>query len=111
MTEETAVLARLEANVQHMTRTLDDQRRVQDERWIRIEPLLLARSGELVRADEMKGDLNAVGNKVRALDARVSVVEKRVERTFWVGAGVVAILQLLAWAAPYAVSLLAGRAQ
>mgnify|MGYP000541162515 CR=1 FL=1 len=93
MTDEGRAIARLEAQMQNLA-----------ERWEKIEPLLLARSGDLQRIERIEQDLNGLGDKYRASSDRIAVVEERQREhdrrlAQWAGilTGVIAVLQAV-WA-------------
>lgn len=93
MTDGTRVIARLEAQMQNLA-----------ERWEKIEPLLLARSGDLQRIERIEHDLNGLGDKYRSSSDRITAVEARQTEhdrrlAQWAGilTGVIAVLQAV-WA-------------
>jgi hypothetical protein len=81
-----AAIARIEAEVVHLS-----------ERWAALEPILLARSGDLARISRIEQDLDGMGTKMRSVEARAAKVEKRQDRTFWLFLGASSVLQVL-WA-------------
>lgn len=100
MTQDLATLTRLEAQVQHLVETLLDQRRVGDERWAKIEPIILERSGLNVRNAQFDKDVNAIGDKVRRLGERLDALEAWRDRYTWVTVGAIAAVQFLVWLIP-----------
>jgi len=74
MLDETT-LARIESQLIALRGAMDIERLAQNERWQKIEPVILARSGELERMRTFERDLNHLGQKHRALDDRVDSVE------------------------------------
>ena len=93
MTDETRAIVRLEAQMQNLA-----------ERWEKIEPLLLARSGDLQRIERIEHDLNGLGDKYRSSSDRITAVEARQTEhdrrlAQWAGilTGVIAVLQAV-WA-------------
>lgn len=66
MNDESLAIARIETRVQALA-----------ERWEKIEPLLLARSGDLQRIERIEHDLNGLGDKYRSSSDRIAVVEER----------------------------------
>lgn len=84
MTEEAGQLARIEANIAHISEQLAE-----------LRPLLLARSGDVVRMQEIKTDLDGLGGKHRGLEARVAALENRGARDAGIVVGAFAVLQIL----------------
>lgn len=110
-------LTRLESSLIALRGSVDDFRGEQDRRWMKIEPVIMARSGELERMRNFERDLNHLGEKHRKLEgqvghhkieldgkfvavetrfaARASDLEKRQDRAWWMVVGAFAVLQLL----------------
>lgn len=110
-------LIRLESSLIALRGTVDAFRTEQDRRWETIEPVIMARSGELERMRNFERDLNHLGEKHRKLAsdvdqakveisgkfvaietrfaARASDLEKRQDRAWWMVVGAFAVLQLL----------------
>lgn len=84
MTDESGQLARIEANIAHISEQLAE-----------LRPLLLARSGDVTRMQVFKADLDGVGAKVRALESRVGVIENRGARDAGIAVGAFAVMQVL----------------
>jgi hypothetical protein len=113
MTEDTGLLGRLEEKLASIQRDFSEQKVVADERWRKIEPVLMERSGELQRMKDFYDDLNSLGKKQRESDDRISRmvengearaqklegsirhIEARQNRIFWMVTGGFAVLQLL----------------
>ena len=113
MTEDTGLLGRLEEKLASIQRDFSEQKVVADERWRKIEPVLMERSGELQRMKDFYDDLNSLGKKQRESDDRISKmvengearaqklegsirhIEARQNRIFWMVTGGFAVLQLL----------------
>lgn len=93
MTDESRAIARIEAEVKNLS-----------ERWERIEPLLLERSGNMERMNRFEHDLNGLGEKHRHGTVRMDTFEERLNENDrrlarWAGSltALLAILQA-AWA-------------
>lgn len=93
MTDESRAIARIETQIQNLS-----------ERWEKIEPLLLARSGDIQRIERIEHDLNGLGDKYRSSSDRIAAVEARQTEhdrrlAQWAGilTGVIAVLQAV-WA-------------
>lgn len=93
MTDESRAIARIETEVKNLS-----------ERWERIEPLLLERSGNMERMNRFEHDLNGLGEKNRGASARMDTFEERLNENDrrlarWAG-GLTTLLALLqaAWA-------------
>lgn len=84
MTEEAGQLARIEANIAHISEQLAE-----------LRPLLLARSGDVIQMQEFKADLDGLGGKFRGLEARVNAIENRGARDAGIAVGAFAVLQVL----------------
>jgi len=113
-------LTRLESSVIALRGTVDDFRSEQDRRWAKIEPVIMARSGELERMRNFERDLNHLGEKHRKLEtevgdvetrfaAKISNLEKRQDRAGWMLIGGFAVLQFLWMLAQPWIDKLAGR--
>lgn len=66
MTDESRAIARIEAEVKNLS-----------DRWERIEPMLLERSGNIERMHRFEHDLNGLGEKHRASTGRMDTFEER----------------------------------
>lgn len=93
---EASEIAGLRADVQHIKATLDGL-------VGRVEPLLLARSGDVATIGGIQRDLNHSHEKHRAHDRRfvevekrIAAVERRLDRATWLVVGAMAVLQV-AW--------------
>lgn len=96
------LLARLEGDMRNLLDAFREQRVTQDDRWRKIEPVLMERSGDLRRFSDFEADLNSLGAKYRATEARFNLVEtelRRIEqrqnKVFWMFIGASSALQLL----------------
>lgn len=65
--------------------------------WETVKGVLLERSGDVAKMGQFERDLNGLGSKVRALDDRIDLVEKRRARDTGIAVGVLAALQAI-WA-------------
>lgn len=99
-------LYRLESDMRHLIASFAEQKTAQDDRWHKIEPVLLERSGEVERFKQVAYDLNQLGQKhrdyVRATDARgdhheqeLRRIEQRQNKVFWLFIGASSVLQLI----------------
>lgn len=102
MTEDIGLLGRLEEKLSSLASSYIRQEAVQDERWRKIEPVLMERSGEVQRMKDVAEDLNALGKKWRESEARamkiedsVRHLENRQNKVFWMFMGATAVLQFL----------------
>jgi len=86
MTDEPGQLARIEANIAHISEQLAE-----------LRPLLLARSGDLERIKSLELDVNALGDKYRSTNVRVDAIEQKLSRWAAYLAGGLAVLQAF-WA-------------
>jgi len=93
VTDDARAIARIEAEIKNLS-----------ERWEKIEPLLLERSGNMQRMDRYEHDLNGLGEKYRLGNIRMDTFEDRLNENDrrlarWAG-GLTAILAVLqaAWA-------------
>lgn len=84
MTEEAGQLARIEANIAHISEQLAE-----------LRPLLMERSGNAVRMQEIEADLDGLGGKFRGLEVRVTAIENRGARDAGIAVGAFAVLQVL----------------
>lgn len=113
MVDDLGLLGRLEEKLASIQRDFSEQKVVADERWRKIEPVLMERSGELQRMKDFYDDLNSLGKKQRESDERmlkiaessetraqriegsIRHVESRQNRVFWMVTGGFAVLQFL----------------
>ncbi|MEO8277997.1 MAG: hypothetical protein ABI639_17440 [Thermoanaerobaculia bacterium] len=61
----------------------------------KVEPILLARSGDLEKMDRFKRDLDELGGKWRTTSARVEDLERRIAKATTMATTVVVILQVV----------------
>jgi hypothetical protein len=80
--------AALQSDMAHVKKTLD---RLVDQ----VEPVLLARSGDLNTIAGIQRDLDSSHEKHREHARRIDRIEKRVDRTTWLVLGAWAVIQAL----------------
>lgn len=86
MTDEAVAIARLEARMDYL---------LQD--WETVKGVLLERSGDVAKMGQFERDLNGLGDKVRALEHRIDLVQRARAREIGIAVGILATLQVI-WA-------------
>lgn len=97
-----SAFAKLQSDVAHVKATLDML-------VARVEPLLLARSGDLAAIDSIRRDLDASHARHREHDARLDAIERKVDKWAWMLVGAWAVVQVV-WGVvgPKIIALLGG---
>lgn len=83
-----AAFAKLIADADYTRRAVDDLSR-------KLEPLLLARSGDLATVARMERDLAHSFEKHRVADGKITTLEKRLDKALWTVGGAFAAFQII----------------
>lgn len=88
MAEHGAEFGQLATDVRYTRQAVDELAR-------KIEPLLLARSGDLVAVANLERGVTSAHEKIRGQAARTDALEKRFDQAKWLVVGGFAVIQLL----------------